>query len=48
MEMKTVFYYLLLNFKLAVTEKTKIPLELKKIPVGIKIEDGVWVGLEPR
>lgn len=48
MEMKTVFYYLLLNFKLAVTEKTKIPLEFKKVPVGIKIENGVWVGLEPR
>nr|ARO50431.1 cytochrome P450 [Chironomus tentans] len=48
MEMKTVFYYLLLNFKFAVTEKTKIPLAFNKIPVGIKIENGVWIGLEPR
>jgi len=48
MEMKTIFYYLLLNFSLEVTEKTQIPLQLYKSPVGLKTEKGVWVGLKPR
>lgn len=48
MEIKTIFYYLLLHFKINVTSKTQIPLQLKKIPVGLKTEKGVWVELEPR
>lgn len=48
MEIKTIFYYLLLQFKINVTSKTQIPLQLKKVPVGLKTEKGVWVELQPR
>lgn len=48
MEIKTIFYYLLRQFKINVTSKTQIPLQLKKIPVGLKTEKGVWVELQPR
>ncbi|KAJ6619975.1 putative cytochrome P450 9f2 [Pseudolycoriella hygida] len=48
MEIKTIFYYLLLQFKVSVTSKTQIPLQLKKVPVALKTEKGVWVELQPR
>lgn len=48
MEIKTIFYYLLLKFKIGVTSKSQIPLEIKKVPVGLKTEKGVWVELQPR
>jgi cytochrome P450 family 9 len=48
MEMKTIFYYLLLNFKINTSEKTQIPLKFAKIPVGLKTEKGIWIELEPR
>lgn len=48
MELKTIFYYLLKNFRFEVTAKTQIPLEFAKIPVGVKSEKGIWVGLKPR
>lgn len=48
MEMKTVFYYLLLNFSIEVTKKTQIPLKYDKTPVGLKTEKGIWIALKPR
>ena len=48
MELKTIFYYLMLNFSFEVTEKTQIPLKLAKIPFSSKSEKGVWVALKPR
>ena len=48
MELKPVFYYLLLNFIFEPTEKTKIPLEWEKIPSGAKPDGGVWIELKPR
>lgn len=48
MEVKSVFYYLLLNFSLLPGEKTQIPLKLAQVPVGIKAEKGIWIKLTPR
>lgn len=48
MEIKTVIYYLLLNFNFEVTEKTQMPLKYAKSPIGVKTEKGVWVALKPR
>lgn len=48
MEMKTIIYYLLLNFKFEVTAKTQIPLQYAKTQFGLKTERGVWVALVPR
>lgn len=48
MEIKAIFYYILLNFSLEVTEKTQIPLQLEKHPLAVKPEKGVWVELKPR
>jgi cytochrome P450 family 9 len=48
MEVKSIFYYMLLNFKIVKTEKTPVPLEFVKVPVGLKVEKGIWVALEPR
>ena len=48
MELKTIFYYLMLNFSFEVAEKTQIPLQLLRSPVGLKTEKGVWVALKPR
>jgi cytochrome P450 family 9 len=48
MEVKTIFYYLLKNFSLEITEKTQIPLKLLPNPVAMRTEKGIWVGLKPR
>jgi len=48
MELKTIIYYLLLNFNFEPTEKTQIPLKLKPNPVQFLPEKGVWVGFRPR
>lgn len=48
MEVKTVFYYLLLNFTFEANEKTQIPLEFEKIPFAIKPAKGIWANLKPR
>ncbi|KAG5679852.1 hypothetical protein PVAND_009389 [Polypedilum vanderplanki] len=48
MEVKTIFYYLLLNFRIAKTDKTKIPLQFKSMSVGLKVKEGIWVALEPK
>lgn len=48
MELKTIFYYLMLNFQLEVTGKTQIPLKLTNSPIGLKTEKGIWVALKAR
>lgn len=48
MEVKTIFFYLLLNFSIEVTEKTQIPLEFENSPFQIKPKNGIWVELKPR
>lgn len=48
MELKTVIYYLLLNFSFEVTQKTQNPLKFDKNPIGLKTEKGIWVALKPR
>ena len=48
MELKTLLYYLLLNFKFEVTAKTQIPLKYAKNPIMLKSEKGVWLALKPR
>ncbi|XP_037039470.1 probable cytochrome P450 9f2 [Bradysia coprophila] len=48
MELKTIIYYLLLNFDFVPTEKTQIPLKLSNNPTQLQAEKGVWVGFKPR
>jgi len=48
MELKTIIYYLLLNFDFVPTEKTQIPLKLSNNPTALQSEKGVWVGFKPR
>lgn len=48
MELKTIIYYLLLNFNFEPTEKTQIPLKLKFNPVQFLPEKGVWVRFTAR
>ncbi|KAJ6649589.1 putative cytochrome P450 9f2 [Pseudolycoriella hygida] len=48
MELKTILYYLALNFHFEPTEKTQIPLKLKYNPVQLIPEKGVWVKFTPR
>jgi cytochrome P450 family 9 len=48
MELKTIFYYLLLNFSFEVTEKTQIPFKYENVPFAMKPENGIWVALKPR
>ena len=47
MELKTIFYYLLLNFKFDVCAKTQIPLKFAKLPFGLRTEKGVHIALVP-
>jgi cytochrome P450 family 9 len=48
MEVKGIFYYLMLNFSLEVTEKTQIPLKFQKNPFVVRPEKGIWVQLKSR
>jgi hypothetical protein len=48
MEVKTVFYYLILNFRLQAGPKAQIPIKLAQMPVGLKTEKGTWIELHPR
>ena len=48
MELKTILFYLLLNFTFDITDKTQIPLRLEKNPFGLKTEKGAWMALTPR
>ncbi|XP_059612484.1 cytochrome P450 9e2-like [Phlebotomus argentipes] len=48
MELKSIIYYLVLNFSLEVTEKTQIPLKLEKSFGVLAAEGGVHAKLRPR
>jgi len=48
MELKTIFYCLLLNFTLEVSEKTTIPFKYEDVPFAMKPLNGIWVALKPR
>jgi cytochrome P450 family 9 len=48
MEIKTIFYYLMLNFSFEMTEKTTIPFKYEKSLMSRKPLNGIWVGLKPR
>ncbi|XP_055589832.1 probable cytochrome P450 9f2 [Uranotaenia lowii] len=48
MEVKAIVYYLVKNFTLERTEKTRIPLQLKKSLVGMTVEGGMWIEFKPR
>ncbi len=48
MELKTIFFYLLSNFKLEVCEKTQVPLKYAKSPFAVRAEKGIWLNLKPR
>ncbi|CAO1442022.1 unnamed protein product [Diamesa tonsa] len=46
-ELKTIFYYLLLNFKFEVCAKTQIPLKFDKTAFSPKTEKGIHIALVP-
>ena len=46
MNMKTVIYYLILNFEIKVCEKTQIPIKYGNSLLSMQMEKGVWVELE--
>ncbi|XP_055679442.1 probable cytochrome P450 9f2 isoform X1 [Lutzomyia longipalpis] len=48
MELKSVLYYLVLNFKLEPTEKTQIPLKFAKSFGTLQSERGIYLQLRPR
>ncbi|XP_059612263.1 probable cytochrome P450 9f2 [Phlebotomus argentipes] len=48
MELKSIIYYLVLNFSLEVTEKTQIPLKLASSFGALQSERGIHVKLCPR
>ncbi|GAB0096685.1 Cytochrome P450 [Sergentomyia squamirostris] len=48
MELKSIMYYLILNFSLEVTEKTEIPVKLAKSLVSLQAENGIHLQLRPR
>ncbi|XP_055696967.1 probable cytochrome P450 9f2 isoform X3 [Phlebotomus papatasi] len=48
MELKTLVYYMVLNFSLEVTEQTQIPLQLGKTFGSLNSEKGIHIRLRPR
>uniref|UniRef100_A0A1L8E4C8 Putative cytochrome n=1 Tax=Nyssomyia neivai TaxID=330878 RepID=A0A1L8E4C8_9DIPT len=48
MLLKSVIFYLVLDFHIEVTEKTQIPLKLAKSMIGLQTEKGVYVSFRPR
>ncbi|XP_031628377.1 cytochrome P450 9e2-like [Contarinia nasturtii] len=48
MEIKALFFYLLLNFTIQPYEKTQIPLKIAKSAVGWVTEKGIHVEFKPR
>ncbi|XP_055696952.1 probable cytochrome P450 9f2 [Phlebotomus papatasi] len=48
MELKTLIYYMMLNFSLEVTEKTQIPLKFGKSFSSLASESGIHIKLRPR
>ncbi|XP_055679448.1 probable cytochrome P450 9f2 [Lutzomyia longipalpis] len=48
MVLKSILYYLILNFHIDVTEKTQIPVKLAKSLFGLQSERGIHVSFRPR
>lgn len=48
MEIKAVFYNLLLNFSFEPNERTVIPVKLQKTPFTMRPENGMHLALKPR
>jgi hypothetical protein len=48
MEMKAIFYYLLLNFSFEATAETQIPIKLANNQVMFALERGLDFALVPR
>jgi cytochrome P450 family 9 len=48
LEAKTLFFYILANFEIVPTEKTKIPLVLSKQGFNMTAEGGFWFGFKRR
>lgn len=48
MEIKTLFFYLLLNFTIEKCDRTQDPLKLKKHSMVSDAEHGFWIALIPR
>ncbi|XP_074040293.1 cytochrome P450 9e2-like isoform X2 [Leptinotarsa decemlineata] len=46
LEMKVLFFYLLLNFEIVPIERTRIPLVLSKSSILVSVEGGFWMGLK--
>ncbi|XP_059610586.1 probable cytochrome P450 9f2 [Phlebotomus argentipes] len=48
MELKSIIYYLILNFHIETTEKTQIPVKLANQFFGVQTEKGIHVQFRPR
>uniref|UniRef100_A0A182PZA2 Uncharacterized protein n=1 Tax=Anopheles epiroticus TaxID=199890 RepID=A0A182PZA2_9DIPT len=48
MEVKSIIYYLLKSFTFERCDKTQVPLRLKKSPVVLAAEKGIWIRFKPR
>lgn len=48
MAVKSVIYYLLLNFEIVPNRETEVPIKLKKSPVGLAAANGIHVAMKLR
>lgn len=48
MEVKAILYQLLVNFSFETNERTQIPLQLKRTPIFLSIDNGMHLALKPR
>ncbi|XP_059611812.1 uncharacterized protein LOC132258498 [Phlebotomus argentipes] len=48
MEIKSLIYYLILNFHFDMSDKTEVPVVLVSSFVGLKARSGVWIKFRPR
>ncbi|XP_055696961.1 probable cytochrome P450 9f2 [Phlebotomus papatasi] len=48
MEVKSLIFYLIVNFHFDLSNKTEVPLVMKGSFVGLKARSGVWIKFRPR
>lgn len=48
MEVKSIIYHLLKDFRLELSGKTQVPLKMIKHPITLVVEGGLWVEFKPR
>ncbi|XP_055381429.1 uncharacterized protein LOC129612012 [Condylostylus longicornis] len=48
MECKAILFYILTNFELCVSKKTKIPVELESVSFTVSAKGGFWLKMIPR